>query len=116
VKIKCPECKNDHIDFLKLWLCGPYISFKCPECNTTLIVKKIGRFFAKNSSYLLGIPGGIFLGIMIVARLFNRPYVIAISIIVFISTLIVDFLIDSYQYQIGKMIVEKKSSHGKEKK
>ncbi len=112
MKIECPNCKTQNVDFLKIWACGPYIPFKCPNCNTTLIVEKIGNFFWKKSSYLMFLPAGIFLGVMICNRLFDKFY-ISLFLIALISTSIVDFLFDKYEYQIGKMIVEIK--HNKEK-
>ncbi len=111
MKTECPKCSNQCIDFLKIWACGPYMPFRCSDCHANLAVKKIGPFFWKHSSFLLGLPCGILLGVMIGLQIFNK-FFISLLIITTISACIADYLSDKYQYQTGKMIVEiKKSKH-----
>jgi hypothetical protein len=61
--VKCPECGNNTIPFVKAWMAGPLFRFNCPGCHMKLKVHKasISRF----SSIFIGVLIGALISLWI---------------------------------------------------
>ena len=106
MKIACPECANQSIHFFTIWLRGRYFRLKCSSCREVLKVRKIGNFFWRNSSYIVGVLPGLYIGVILGARLYTLKY-ICILIFILVGSLIMDFLLDVFAYGKGRLIIEK---------
>ncbi len=95
--MKCPECGNNTIPFVKAWIAGPWFHLDCPGCHAKLKVHKPG--LSRFSSYIIGVS----IGILIILWKFDIYWSPAVFVSAAVLLLVLDFFIDR------KLVVLKKT-------
>ena len=86
--VKCPECDDNSIPFVKAWLASPWFRLRCPRCRAKLKVHKTG--LSRFSSYVVGISIGVLIGLGI-SDVYWSPIIFASATILLLT---LDFFID----------------------
>jgi ribosomal protein S27E len=86
--MKCPECGNNKIPFIKAWIAGSWFNLACPGCHAKLKVHKTG--LSRFSSCVIGIS----IGILIILWKFNVYHSPTVFVPAAIFLLVLDLFID----------------------
>jgi len=86
--MKCPECDNNAIPFVRAWLAGPLFHIDCPGCHARLKVYKTG--LSRFSSYVIGVS----IGILIILWKYDVYWNPTVFVLAAVLLLILDFFID----------------------